>query len=68
MGILNNLIQRVSSLGKSVILPESNDPRIIEAAVLSMKNLSRGQYCAEILKKSLLILKNWENHIQALKL
>ncbi|MGB9642424.1 MAG: phosphate acetyltransferase [Candidatus Ratteibacteria bacterium] len=34
MGILNTLIQRASSLNKSVILPESNDPRIIEAAVL----------------------------------
>jgi len=40
------LIQRVSSLGKSVILPESNDPRIIEAAVLlNEKSVARPVLC-----------------------
>jgi len=46
MGILNTLIQRTSSLDKSVILPESNDPRIIEAAVLLVeKSVAKPVLC-----------------------
>lgn len=41
MGILDNLIQKVSGSGKKVILPESTDERILQAAIqLKEKNIA----------------------------
>jgi phosphate acetyltransferase len=56
MGILDQLIQRAGNLGKSVILPESTDSRVLQAAaLLKEKKVAQPVLCGfpEEIEKSL---------------